>query len=81
MTPKLFRNWRNYKAAVRRSKRLAKGDLIDHIDTGLSDLSMSLSLYRRNTSITTEQIMKETSLALAVMLDELAARRKTDNIR
>jgi hypothetical protein len=58
---------------------MPKGDLIDHIDVSLSDLNMSLSSYQKNPSITTEHVMKETSLALAVMISELAARRKSSS--
>jgi hypothetical protein len=55
---------------------MSRGDLIDWIDSTGSDIAKHVNNYRRQPNDVTAAVMKETALALAVMCDELAGRRR-----
>lgn len=80
MLPRKFQDWLNYNSAVNRSKRMTKGELLDHIDTSITSLGMQLSKYRQSPNDIATFELRQAAMALAVLADELDGRRKNNYI-
>lgn len=57
---------------------MRRGDLLDNIDTTLSQIGRYIDAYRRQPNVTNAYELRYFALVMAVMADELA-RRKNHN--
>jgi hypothetical protein len=53
---------------------MSKGDLLDYIDSILSEMGRNLDNYRRQHNRSSAVMLKESALAIAVMATELNSR-------
>jgi hypothetical protein len=66
-----------YKAATKRAKNMAKGELLDWLETTQANLVTSVNEYRRVPIAQTAEEIAWAAHAMAALADELVSRYRT----